>query len=151
MKIVSAGVIVTDGSHILLGHVTGNRHWDIPKGKVDPGESRLEAAVRELQEETGMVVDTGDLIDLGILAYKRNKDLHLWLHKVENMPDPRTLECVSTFTTSNGLPKPEMDAFAIVSWKKAKDMVVPDMWTVLRNVYRNHVKPWYIGKSDHDK
>ena len=30
------------------------RHWDFPKGHVDPGEDDLTAAVRELEEETGI-------------------------------------------------------------------------------------------------
>jgi len=28
--------------------------WDLPKGHVDPGETTLQAALRELQEETGI-------------------------------------------------------------------------------------------------
>ncbi|RMF31472.1 MAG: NUDIX hydrolase [Bacteroidetes bacterium] len=28
--------------------------WDLPKGKIDPGESPLEAALREVEEETGL-------------------------------------------------------------------------------------------------
>lgn len=31
--------------------------WDLPKGHVDPGESDLEAAFRELEEETGISAD----------------------------------------------------------------------------------------------
>ena len=30
------------------------RHWDFPKGHVDPGETDLAAALRELREETGI-------------------------------------------------------------------------------------------------
>ena len=30
------------------------RHWDFAKGHVDPGETDMEAAVRELREETGI-------------------------------------------------------------------------------------------------
>jgi 8-oxo-(d)GTP phosphatase len=33
--------------------------WSLPKGKVDPGEHVLEAAVREVGEETGLAVVTG--------------------------------------------------------------------------------------------
>lgn len=29
--------------------------WDMPKGKIDPGETPQQAAVREVQEETGLV------------------------------------------------------------------------------------------------
>ena len=36
--------------------------WVTPGGGVDPGESDLEAAVRELWEETGLVVDAADLV-----------------------------------------------------------------------------------------
>ena len=54
----SAGVIVFHHSrakrlrtYLLLDY---GRHWDYPKGHVDPGETDLEAAKRELQEETGI-------------------------------------------------------------------------------------------------
>ena len=50
----SCGVIVTDGSVLLLGHATGSPRWDIPKGLAEPGEDFRSAALRELQEETGL-------------------------------------------------------------------------------------------------
>jgi 8-oxo-dGTP pyrophosphatase MutT (NUDIX family) len=37
--------------------------WDMPKGKIDPGESPEQAAIREVQEETGLVnVSLGDFL-----------------------------------------------------------------------------------------
>lgn len=62
-----ARVIVTDGTHVLLfadtdPGVPGSRWYITPGGGIDPGESPLEAAVRELHEETGLVVAPGDLV-----------------------------------------------------------------------------------------
>lgn len=40
---------------LLILHREGN-HWGFPKGKANPGETPLEAAKRELKEETGLEV-----------------------------------------------------------------------------------------------
>jgi bis(5'-nucleosidyl)-tetraphosphatase len=42
---------------LLILHREGN-HWGFPKGKANPGETPLEAATRELKEETGLIVAT---------------------------------------------------------------------------------------------
>ena len=54
-------VIVTDGDSVLLLSDTdpgapGSGWWTTPGGGIDPGELPLQAAVRELAEETGLVV-----------------------------------------------------------------------------------------------
>lgn len=57
---VSAAVFLFDGSRVLMGRRTPRperRHpgaWDAPGGKREPGESLLEALVREAREETGV-------------------------------------------------------------------------------------------------
>lgn len=38
---------------ILLLHY-GNGHWDFPKGNIEVNETQIQAAVRELEEETGI-------------------------------------------------------------------------------------------------
>ena len=46
------GVVVTPEGKVLFIHRLG--HWDLPKGKIDPGEDPPTAAVREVREETGI-------------------------------------------------------------------------------------------------
>lgn len=42
---------------VLLILHKGGRHWAFPKGRSNPGETALESAQRELQEETGLEVE----------------------------------------------------------------------------------------------
>lgn len=44
------------------GTEPGRGLWSVPGGRVEPGESDREAVVRELAEETGLVVEAGDLV-----------------------------------------------------------------------------------------
>ena len=58
-KEISAGVITyyqdpASGERLyLLLHYAGG-HWDLPKGKLEKGESFIQTALRELKEETGL-------------------------------------------------------------------------------------------------
>ena len=54
----AAGVVVHDrelGVLLLWRHrfITDSWGWEIPSGRIDPGESPAEAAAREVEEETG--------------------------------------------------------------------------------------------------
>ena len=49
----AGGLIVRDGL-VALVHRPRYRDWTLPKGKLDPGESFQQAALREVEEETGL-------------------------------------------------------------------------------------------------
>jgi 8-oxo-dGTP diphosphatase len=51
---------VRRGGRILLVHRPKYDDWSLPKGKLDPGERFEEAALREVEEETGLVCELGD-------------------------------------------------------------------------------------------
>lgn len=56
--IQSAGIVVLDwqsGEATALC-VRAYSNWDFPKGKLDAGESHLQAAIRELEEETSLTI-----------------------------------------------------------------------------------------------
>ncbi len=63
--------IVTDGDQVLLverrgiekGSSCSVLKWAFPGGKIETGESPQEAAIREVAEETGMIVSAEELID----------------------------------------------------------------------------------------
>jgi 8-oxo-dGTP pyrophosphatase MutT (NUDIX family)/phosphohistidine phosphatase SixA len=58
--VVSAGVVVFGPKRsVLVVHRPKYDDWSFPKGKLDPGERAAAAAVREVLEETGVVVRLG--------------------------------------------------------------------------------------------
>ncbi len=48
----AGGLVFNEDNDVLMIYRRGN--WDFPKGKIDPGESPEEAALREIREETGL-------------------------------------------------------------------------------------------------
>ena len=51
--LAAGGVLVHDG-RVAVVHRPKYDDWSLPKGKLDPGEGFEEAALREVEEETGM-------------------------------------------------------------------------------------------------
>lgn len=63
----AVGVVCRRAGEILLirrGHEPRQGQWSIPGGRVRPGEPLRDAALRELQEETGVIAAIGDLIQV---------------------------------------------------------------------------------------
>ncbi|GHF33297.1 hypothetical protein GCM10010218_12990 [Streptomyces mashuensis] len=56
------GVVQQDDGRVLLLHHRRSGLWTLPGGRVEPGETLKEAAVRELQEETGLRGTAGRLL-----------------------------------------------------------------------------------------
>ncbi len=68
-KIIAAGGLVTNEKGQLL-MIYRRDKWDLPKGKLDAGETIEQCAVREVSEETGVTgITLGKLIDIGYHEY----------------------------------------------------------------------------------
>lgn len=68
-KIPTVGVVIINDDKVLLvehgekaGHLTGS--LGTPGGRIDEGESAIQAAVREVKEETGLTVNKEDLTEI---------------------------------------------------------------------------------------
>jgi ADP-ribose pyrophosphatase YjhB (NUDIX family) len=77
------GVVVLDGTgRILLERRSDNGSWSLPGGKMEPGETFEETAIREIGEETGLTIRVTALIGIysdpregRIVTYPDNGDM----------------------------------------------------------------------------
>lgn len=83
----AGGVVLRDGqagAEVAIVHRRRYDDWSLPKGKLDPGESFAAAALREVEEETGLSCELG--AELSPARYHdargRPKLVRYWLMKV---------------------------------------------------------------------
>jgi 8-oxo-(d)GTP phosphatase len=90
--VLAAGAVCwregADGEvEILLVHRAARADTSLPKGKVDPGETLPETAVREIAEETGLLIGLG--APLGVVAYTlpngKPKEVSYWAAAVDEL------------------------------------------------------------------
>jgi 8-oxo-dGTP pyrophosphatase MutT (NUDIX family) len=131
---LSCGIVILSSTNeLLLCHVTGQRHWDLPKGGIHVGETPRQAALRETAEETGLALAEEALVDLGCFAYTAKKDLHLFATLMERI-DPRRLCCESTFVErGSSRTLPEMDAFGWFAFARASELCTPRLAALLEH------------------
>lgn len=114
---------------VLVIHRTRYGDVTIPKGKVDPGETLPQTAVREIKEETGLSVTLG--VPVGVSTYAlssgRPKIVHYWAAEVTD----------KHVASSTFLPNGEVAALEWVSLKKARNYLsyAPDV-EILQNFAR---------------
>ena len=61
-------VVFKDDQVLLVKHLDGASHltgsYGLPAGRIEPGESKIDAAKRELEEESGLVALPENLVEL---------------------------------------------------------------------------------------
>jgi 8-oxo-dGTP pyrophosphatase MutT (NUDIX family)/phosphohistidine phosphatase SixA len=104
--------IINGKVKVLLVHRTQHKDVSLPKGKLDPGETLPQCAVREIAEETGLTIALG--APLGTVEYTlpngRLKIVHYWQAEVEQAAIAN-----STFVSND-----EIESLEWVSLKRAR-------------------------------
>ena len=101
------------------------RNWDFPKGLIEPGESELEAAKREVAEETGL-----QALDLPF-GEEYCETLPYALGKVARYYLAETDEAAIELPVSPELGRPEHHEWRWVSFEEAEDLLPPRLARVL--------------------
>ena len=126
-KRLSAGAVLVrqtpDGLRLLM--LRAYNHWDFPKGIVEEGESPLEAARREIAEETtidNIEFDWGDVFcETG--PYNRNKVARYYLG--------RTSQAHVELPVSEQLGRPEHNEYRWVCLGEARELASPRVRDVI--------------------
>lgn len=97
----AGGVVTNERGEVLM--IELRRRWDLPKGHIDEGEDSLTAALREVEEETGIVASATDDYPLATTWHAYNiygpwelKSTDWWaMHYVGGEPKPQHDEGIS--------------------------------------------------------
>lgn len=121
---------------VLLVHRTKQRDVSFPKGKLDPGESMPQAAVRETHEETGLRVQLG--VALGLISYTMpnhsEKIVQYWAAQVT-----QAAALASTFKPNN-----EIQALEWVPAVRARERLTYEADRELYDVFMRLAEPELI-------
>ncbi len=102
----AGGIILNKGKIVLI--MQPNSTWSFPKGKIEQGESPLQAAIREIKEETGLK-EIQLIKELGV--YKRPK-----MNKLGKNTSSTKQITLFLFTTSETNLHPEKNQAEVARW-----------------------------------
>ena len=130
-KVISSGLfLVNKNDKLLICHPTKHKptSWSIPKGKVDEGETMLEAAIRETYEESNILIPKdAKFIELPMVEYKHQKKslCSFLVLQTQNQIidwDSFILKCNANVPIEKG-GYPEMDDYKWVDLDEAKTLL----------------------------
>ena len=87
---------------IVLVHRPAYDDWSFPKGKLDPDETETQAALREVEEETGLVCRLGP--EIGTTRYRDSKRRPKTVRYWEMTPTAGTLAAANEVDDARWVP-----------------------------------------------
>lgn len=137
---ISAGLAITYNSKILLGHTSGRGWWGsygIPKGRIEIGEDRISAAIRETYEEVGIKVPR-KLINphehtfvVTSRKHKYNKTVYYYHVKIDNLSQINLSDLV---IPKSQLQVEEIDWAGFLDYKEAIKRIMKSQIPLINNL-----------------
>jgi 8-oxo-dGTP pyrophosphatase MutT (NUDIX family) len=135
----SAGLAIIYDNKILLAHTT-SRGWygsyGIPKGGIDKGESKLDAAIRETREEVGITIPK-NLIDKTehtfTVSTKKygNKIVYYYIVQISNLSQIRLKDLK---VPKKQLQLEEVDWAGFLDYKEATKRIMKSQAVLINNM-----------------
>jgi len=109
--LVAAGVVLRDRRVLLSQRLAGTHlagAWEFPGGKVEADEDPRDTVKRELEEEIGVWVHVGDIVDATFYRYETKSVLLLFYEAtlLPDSPEPRSIHVADV----RWVPRRELDA-----------------------------------------
>jgi 8-oxo-dGTP diphosphatase len=95
--LVAAAIVIERGRVLLTQRKRGTHlegAWELPGGKVEPGEDPRDALARELREEIGVDAEVGDIVEVTFHRYPAKAVLLLFYRaaRLAGSAEPRALD-----------------------------------------------------------
>jgi len=123
VPITSGVFIFNKKQELLICHPTNGSYtnnWSIPKGMLDKYESLEDAALREVFEETNLLLRRLELTYIGSMLYpKQNKELHAFITVIDDSNN-LDLKCNSFVEKLN---IPENDIIKFTPFESALELI----------------------------
>lgn len=148
-KVQFADVLVFRGDKLLILNRVGEKgavsnDWCIPGGHVDPGETFLQAAKRELFEETGIDMSESLLIPVGKYIPKRKGiEIHYFMCHIDDQTPVNILVDAEEETGSKWInPYTELDLYNFIfdmkdNVKRILGIEVPDEFQLVMKSFKD--------------
>ena len=148
-KVQFADVLVFRGDKLLILNRVGEKgavsnDWCIPGGHVDPGETFLQAAKRELFEETGIDMSESLLIPVGKYIPKRKGiEIHYFMCHIDDQTPVNILVDAEEETGSEWInPHTELDLYNFIfdmkdNIKRILGIEVPDEFQLVMKSFKD--------------
>lgn len=132
-RMVDAGGGLVENSEGAVLMIRRNGWWDLPKGHLEEGEKHIEAAVREVAEETG--IEGVEVCDLLAVTHH--------FYEVEGVWEMKRSWWYSMTYRGTSLPRPQIEeGITEVRWLAGRELwdIIGKTYVTIRDVFEAHLK-----------